>query len=91
MVLFLSGFHTGDIFPFHLMNVINHRLEQNKSKLCIEAVTSASRVSGFTLITIRVANARDLKILKLYVGHTLFFFLKSTIYIVVHECSLLST
>jgi hypothetical protein len=71
MVSFLAGFHTGDIFPSHVMDVINHRLEQNKSKLHIEAITSASRVSGFTLITIGVTNSHNLKILKLYVGHTL--------------------
>jgi hypothetical protein len=71
MVSFPAGFHTRDIFPSHLMNVINCGLEQNKSKLCIEAVTSASRVSGFTLITIRVANSCNLKILKLYVGRML--------------------
>jgi hypothetical protein len=71
MVLFLAGFHTGDIFPSHVMDVVKCGLEQNKSKLCIKAITSASRVSGFTLITIRVANAYDLEILKLYVGHML--------------------
>jgi hypothetical protein len=71
MISFLAGFHTGDIFSFHLMNVINHGLEQNKSKLRIEAITGASRVSGFTLITIGVANTCDLEILKLYIGHAL--------------------
>jgi hypothetical protein len=68
MVLFPAGFHTGDIFPSHLMNIINHGLEQNKFKLHIEAITGTSRVSGFTLITIGVANSHDLEILKLYVG-----------------------
>jgi hypothetical protein len=68
MVSFLAGFHTGDIFPSHVMNIVNCGLEQNKSKLCIEAITSTSRVSGFTLITIGVANSHDLEILKLYVG-----------------------
>jgi hypothetical protein len=71
MVSFPASFYTGDIFPSHIMNVINRGLEQNKSKLHIEAVTGASRVSGFTLITIRVANACDLEILKLYVGRVL--------------------
>jgi hypothetical protein len=51
--------------------VINRGLEQNKSKLHIEAIMNASRVSGFTLVTIRVANNRNLEILKLYVGHAL--------------------
>jgi hypothetical protein len=71
MVSFPAGFHTGDIFPSHLMNIINCRLEQNKSKLHIKAITGTSRVSGFTLITIGVANTRDLEILKLYVGRSL--------------------
>jgi hypothetical protein len=71
MVSFPAGFHTRDIFPSHIMNVINRGLEQNKSKLHIEAVTSTSRVSGFTLITIGVVNACDLEILKLYIGHVL--------------------
>jgi hypothetical protein len=71
MILFPAGFHTGDIFPSHVMSIVNHGLEQNKSKLCIEVVTGASRVSGFTLITIGVVNTRDLEILKIYVGHML--------------------
>jgi hypothetical protein len=53
------------------MNIVNWGLEQNKSKLCIKAIMGTSRVLGFTLITIRVANSRNLKILKLYVGHML--------------------
>jgi hypothetical protein len=57
MVSFPAGFHTGDIFPSHVMNVVNRGLEQNKSKLHIKAITGASRVLGFTLITIRVANS----------------------------------
>jgi hypothetical protein len=61
----------GDIFPSHVMGVINRGLDQNKSKLCIEAITNASRVSGFTLVTIGVANNCDLEILKLYVGRVL--------------------
>jgi hypothetical protein len=71
MILFLAGFHTRDIFPLHIMSVVNQGLEQNKSKLCIEAITGTSRVSGFTLIMIGVANLCDLEILKLYVGHAL--------------------
>jgi hypothetical protein len=71
MVSFPAGFHTEDIFLSHVMNVINHGLEQKKSKLHIEAVTGTSRVSGFTLITIGVTNTCDLKILRLYVGHAL--------------------
>jgi hypothetical protein len=50
------------------MGIINHRLEQNKSKLRIEAIMNTSRVSGFTLVTIGVANIHDLEILKLYIG-----------------------
>jgi hypothetical protein len=68
MILFPAGFHTSDIFPSHIINIVNHGLEQNKSKLHIEAITGASRVSGFTLITIGVANTHDLKILKYMLG-----------------------
>jgi hypothetical protein len=68
MILFPAGFHTWDIFPSHVMDIVNHGLEQNKSKLHIEVITGASRVSGFTLITIGVMNTCDLEILKLYVG-----------------------
>jgi hypothetical protein len=71
MVSFPPDFYMGDIFPSHVMGIINRGLEQNKSKLCIEAIMNASRVSSFTLVTIGVANNRDLKILKLYVGCTL--------------------
>jgi hypothetical protein len=42
-----------------------------KKKKKKKAVTGTSRVSGFTLITIGVANTHDLEILKLYVGHVL--------------------
>jgi hypothetical protein len=71
MVSFPPDFHMGDIFPSHVMGIINCGLKQNKSKLRIEAIMNTSRVSSFTLVTIGVANNCDLEILKLYVGHAL--------------------